>query len=388
MIPILDVDLYSPENIDNPYPAYKAVRDAGPVCELPGTGLLALGRFADLKTALADWETFTSGSGVAMNDPMNGALRGTILGADPPAHSALREIVGRPLTTARLAALRQRITDLAEQRVAELVDRRDFCAATDLAHYLPLTVVSDLVGLPEEGRQRMLDWAGASFNAFAPLSAGRFNEAMPIIGEMIGYIMSPELPGRLAPGSWSQQLYKAVESGEITKEYFVSLLQAYLAPSLDTTIFATSNLIWLFARHPEQWTKLREKPALIPRAINEALRIESPASGFSRLVSRDIDVDGVTVPAGSRVVMLFASGNRDERRYTDPDRFDIERDSSDHLAFGHSIHRCVGMNLALLEMTALIRALLPRVEGFTIREEKRDSNAVLRGFAKLDVTVH
>lgn len=388
MIPTLDVDIYSPIIVDDPYPAYKALRDAGPVCALPGTDLLALGRYADLKCALADWETFSSGSGVAMNDPMNSALQGTILGTDPPTHRALRETIGRPLTPTRLTALRQRIGETAERRVTELVDKGTFCAASELAPYLPLTIVSELVGLPEAGRQRMLDWAAAAFDAMAPMSAGRFADAMPVVGEMIGYITDPELPDQLTPGSWSHQLYQAVRAGEINKDQFDSLIQAYLAPSLDTTIFATSNLIWLFARNPEQWTKLRERPSLIPRAINEALRMESPASGFSRVAKRNVQVDGVNVPEGSRVVMFFASGNRDERHYDRPDNFDIQRDSSDHLAFGHSLHRCVGMNLALLEMTALLQALLARVKGFTIRDEKRAGNAVLRGFSRLEVTVH
>lgn len=387
MIPTVDVDLYSEANLADPYAAYRAVRDAGPVCRLGDSDLLAVGRHADLRTALADWETFRSGSGVALNAPMNTALKGTILGTDPPEHQYLREIVGRPMTPARLGALRDRVRDTAEKRVEELVSRGSFCAATELAHHLPLTVVSDLVGLPEEGRQRMLDWAGAAFNAMAPLSAGRFEESMPILGEMLAYITDPALPERLVPDGWAAQLWKRVETGEISREFFQGLIQAYIAPSLDTTIFATSNLVWLFGRHPDQWRKLREKPALISRAINEALRMESPASGFSRLVSRDAEIGGTVVPEGSRVVMLFASGNRDERRYANPDLFDIERDSSDHLAFGHSLHRCVGMNLALLEIGALVSALLPRVASFDIVSERRAGNAVLRGFAELRVAV-
>ena len=387
MIVTADVDLYSEANITDPYPAYRIIRDAGPVCRLGESGLLAIGRHADLKTALADWESFSSGSGVAMNDPMNAALKGTILGSDPPGHKYLREVVGRPLTPAKLATLRDRINQAAQARVEELVSRGSFCAATDLAQHLPLTVVSELVGLPEEGRQRMLDWAGAAFNGMAPISAGRFEESMPVIGEMIAYFSNPTLPGRLAPDGWASQLWQAVEVGEITAKFFEKLIQAYVAPSLDTTIFAISNLIWQFARHPEQWQKLRDRPTLVSRAINEGLRMESPASGFSRLTKRDVEVDGTIVPQGSRVVMLFASGNRDERRYDMPDMFDIERDSSDHLAFGHSLHRCVGMNLALLEINALVTALLPRVERFTINSERRAGNAVLRGFAELQVTV-
>jgi len=386
-IPHVDVDIYSRENLADPYPAYRMIRDAGPVCRLGDTGYLAMGRHADVKAALADWQSFSSGSGVAMNDPVNSVLSGTILASDPPQHKLLREVAGRPLTPARLAALRDRVQREADQIVDRLVARGRFCAATELAQYLPLTVVSDLVGLPEEGRERMLAWGTATFEAFAPLSAGRLDEALPITFEMVNYIADQGLVGRLDPDGWAAELHAAVAAGEIDRSTFESLLQAYLAPSLDTTIFATSNLVWLFGRNPEQWKKLRSQPGLISRAINEALRIESPVSGFSRLATRDVDVDGVTIPEGSRVIMLFASGNRDERRYEDPDRFDIMRNSQDHLTFGHSLHRCLGMNLALLELNSLLTALLARVESFSIVSEKRADNPLLRGFGELQVEV-
>lgn len=386
MISDIDIDLYSPECLADPYPAYKAIRDAGPVCRLSG-GILAMGRHADLRRYLADWSLFSSQSGVALNAGMNEALSGTILASDPPLHTHLRSIVGRPLAPAQIVALRERVTDAAEKLVDKLVSRGTFCAATELAQYLPLTIVSELVGVPDEGRQRMLDWAAAVFNSMAVEGSEFIAESLPIVGEMMSYICDPELPRRLVPGGWAAQLYEAVESGDISKSTFDSLLQAYLAPSLDTTIFATTNMIWLFARHPDQWALLRERPALSSRAINEALRMESPANGFSRLLMQDANIGGIDLPKGSRVLMLFASGNRDERRYEDPDRFDIERDSTDHLAFGHAIHRCVGANLALLEMNALLSALVKRVESFELVEEKRARNAVLRGFSSLRVAV-
>ncbi|EZP74528.1 Cytochrome P450 [Sphingomonas paucimobilis] len=386
MIADLDIDLYSHELIADPYPAYKAIRDAGPVCRLPG-GILAMGRHADLKQALSDWSLFSSQSGVALNETMNDALSGTVLASDPPLHTGLRQVVGRPLTPGRLAALRQQVTDTAEALVDDLASRGEFCAATDLAQHLPLTIVSELVGMPDDGGRRMLDWAAAVFNSMAMEGSNYAAEALPIVSEMVTYIADPALPGRLVPGGWAAELYEAVKTGEIAKAAFESLLQAYLAPSLDTTIFATSNLIWLLAKHPEQWQRLRDRPALIPRAINESLRLESPVTGFSRLLTRDARIDGADLPKGSRILMLFAAANRDERRYPDPDRFDIERDSTDHLSFGHAIHRCIGANLALLEMTALLTALTRRIKRFEILEEKRTDHAVLRGFSSLKVRV-
>jgi cytochrome P450 len=386
MVATLDIDLCSPELADDPYPAYKAIRDAGPVCQLRGD-ILAMGRHADLRRSLMDWQMFSSQSGVALNATMNEALSGTILASDPPLHGKLRVLLGAPLSPARLATLKQRVTETAQTLVDALVSRGRFCAATELAPHLPLTIVSELVGIPEDGRQRMLDWAAAVFNSMAPQESPYYGTSMPVVAEMIQYIANPTLPDRLVEGGWAAELYGAVEAGEITKATFDSLLQGYLAPSLDTTIFAISNLIWLMGNHPDQWDLLRSRPALIPRAINESLRIESPVSGFSRLSTREAEVDGVVIPEGSRVLMLFASGNRDERRYDEPDRFNIERDCVDHLAFGHALHRCVGANLALLEMTALLTALVERVKRFDILGEKRAPSAVLRGFASLDVRV-
>ena len=136
----------------------------------------------------------------------------------------------------------------------------------------------------------------------------------------------------------------------------------YLAPSLDTTISAIGNALWLFATHPDQWQLLRDEPAPGQgRALNEALRLESPISCFTRVAAVDAVIGGVDIPAGSRVMVSFASANRDERRWHDPERFDITRESAGHLAFGHGEHACVGMGLARLEGTAVLTALVERV---------------------------
>jgi len=209
--------------------------------------------------------------------------------------------------------------------------------------------------------------------------------ALATIGEMMGYIADPSLPGRLRPGSWSAQLHEASVSGEIDYEQFLSMLQGYLMPSLDTTIFAMSNLLWLLANNPDQWELLRSRPNLIPRAIHEAIRIESPVQFFSRVATEDTEIDGTPIKAGSRVFVIYAAGNRDPRRFENPDRFQIERDSTDHVGFGHSAHRCVGMNLALMEITAMLTALVGKVRAIELIDAKRADNAILRGFEKLSL---
>ena len=133
---------------------------------------------------------------------------------------------------------------------------------------------------------------------------------------------------------------------------------------------------------------MRADPSLIPNAVNEVLRLESPIQGFSRIVTRDHVVDGVTIPKGARAIVLYGSANRDERRWQEPERFDVRRRASEHLAFGQGPHVCVGMPLARLEIKAPLTALARRVTRFELGETRRAINNVLRGFEKVEVTVH
>jgi cytochrome P450 len=161
-----------------------------------------------------------------------------------------------------------------------------------------------------------------------------------------------------------------------------------MGPSLDTTIFGISSGVWLFANYPDQWDLVRNDPSLISAAVNEILRMEAPLQGFSRYVARDYDLDGVTLPEGSRAIVFYGAANRDPRQFPDPDRFDIRRSNAGrHMAFGAGPHGCLGMSLAKLEMRSLFMALAQRVKRFHIEAEGRAINNVLRGFGKLIVTV-
>lgn len=387
-LPTFDVDLYSDAVLDDPYDLYRELRNAGPVVHLSRYGFYALPRYDDVRAALGDWQRFSSAKGVAMNDQMNDILAGTVIATDPPEHMRLRKILERPIAPKEVAALRGRIVELAEALAARLSEMDAFDAASDLAHYLPLTVVSELIGLPEEGRQRILAWAAASFDIMAAAGAPRMEEAGHIMGEMMEYVMDPSLPERLRPDGWAARLFNAVETGEIAPGQPEVMIQGYLNPSLDTTIFATTNLIWLFARYPDQWQELRENPALVPRAINEAIRLESPIQHFSRVTTEDVQIDGSLIPAHSRILVMYGSANRDERHYQMAEKFDVRRENSDHLGFGYANHMCVGMNLAKLEITALVQALLPRISRFELVDAKRARNNLLRGFESLKVRVH
>ena len=161
----------------------------------------------------------------------------------------------------------------------------------------------------------------------------------------------------------------------------------YVTPSLDTTIYAVSNAVRLFAEHPEQWDLVRSDPTMIPHAINETLRLESPVQQFTRVVTEDHTLAGADLAAGSRVMLLYGSANRDERKYADPERFDISRKPSDHLAFGRGEHACIGMQLARLEMSALLQALSGRVSRFEIIDSVQLLSNALNGLQTLNVRV-
>lgn len=385
---IEDIDLYSKESLLDPYKNYKRIRDVGPFAYMNNLGMYVLARYAEMKEAIAHPEVFTSGSGVMMNATMNEALGGKIgLCTDGEEHQRIRRVESRPLTPRALRALRETITDEAEAVVERLVQRGSFDAVSDLAHYLPLSIVSNLVGLPEEGRERMLIWAAANFDSVGPLT-DRSAKSLSVFEEMYSYAMNHCVRGKLKPGSWAEMLHDAADTGEITHDEARLMALSYVAPSLDTTIFAISNAIWLFAKNPEQWTDLCAHPALIPNAINEVLRLESPVQGFSRLTVTDYDFDGDIIPAQSRVIFLFGSANRDERRWPDPETFDIRRPrAGEHFAFGGGPHACVGMNLARMEVSAILTALSRKVIHFEEGSSKKTVNSTLKGFERLEITV-
>lgn len=380
-------DIYSEQGIADPYPHYRAIRDLGPAVRLAAQDIVALGRYADVRAALMDHGTFRSGAGVAVNDQINGVSQRTTLASDPPLHQQLRAIIAEPLQPRAVALLREAIDDAAEHLIARLAAAGRFDGVADLARFLPVSIISNLVGLPEEGRDNMLDWAAATFDCLGPANA-RMAAAMPRFLEMLGYVLQQAGPAQVKPGSWAEHIYAAAREGRIAADQAPALMLDYLGPSLDTTIFATAHMLHLFARNPDQWALVLKDEALIPAAVNEVVRFESPIRGFTRLTTRAVDVGGVTVAAGQRVLLLYASANRDGRMWDAPDRFDILRPNlKSHLGFGLGRHVCAGQHLARLEIQALLRAMRRHFTRFEVGEPTIQVNNVLRGFASLPVTL-
>jgi cytochrome P450 len=385
--PTSNLDPYADQALLNPWPLYRELRERGPVVWLEKYGMFALTGYDAVVTALRDWEAFPSSLGVMMNDDMNQLLRGNTLCSDGDAHNRLRRVVVRPVTPAALKSLREEVEREAEVVVDRLCASGRFCATAELAAHLPVTIVSNAIGLPEEGRERMMDWSIGLFNCFGPMNE-RARNAMPVLSEMMHYARTHAVPGKLKPGSWAEAIHQAAAAGEVPSEAVPVMMIDYMGPSLDTTIFAISSGVWLFANYSDQWDLVRNDPSLIPAAINEILRMEAPIQGFSRYVARDYDLDGVLLPEGSRAIIFYGAANRDPRQFPHPNRFDVRRDNAGrHMAFGTGSHVCLGMNLAKLEMQALFTALARKVVRFHIEEEERALHNILRGFSKLIVAV-
>ncbi|HZD65273.1 MAG TPA: hypothetical protein VE152_04170, partial [Acidimicrobiales bacterium] len=233
--PSYGADIYCDEALLEPYEHYRALRELGPAVWLERHGAYAISRYADVRRVLADPDTFRSAGGIALNEPANDAILGCTLASDGDRHARLRRVVAHRLTPRALRPMREVVTEKAEALVADLVRRGSFDAVADLARALPLSVVPDFIGWPEEGREHLLEWAGANFDSFGPLNE-RVRDALPRCGEMAAFGADLVRTGNVAPDSLGANVLQARDEGQVSTEDCMMLMLDYLAPSLDTTI--------------------------------------------------------------------------------------------------------------------------------------------------------
>ncbi len=386
-VAVYRANLYTRTAVVDPYPHYGRLRRLGPVVWLRRHGAYALPRYAECKAALRDDATFISGNGVALNPISNRLSRGTTLNSDGAEHDRRRKLVAHRLLPRALRDLAGTIDDQAAAIVDTALGRRTVDAVADLASALPLAVVPDLVGWPRDERGPLIDWGGATFDMLGPLNRQAVM-SFPRSLQMLRFARRVVRSRTVLEGSIVDELLASVDAGTVSREQCTALMIDYIAPSLDTTISAISNAVYLFASHPEQWQLLRDDPGLIPNAVNEIVRYESPLRAFARLARRDTEIAGVLIPAGSRVLVMYASANRDEREWKDPDTFDIRRDARRHLGFGNGAHACAGQALARLETAAMLRALIDRVERIHVTGRPTWAlNNIIRRHQSLPVTL-
>ena len=388
--PVSAVDPFSHDFLFEPYPQHEVLREAGPVVWLEHYGIWAMARHEQVREALTDWQTYCSSAGVGLSDfrkepPWRPPS--IILEADPPLHTRTRAVLIRILSPAAIKVLRETLEREAERLIASLVAQREFDGIADLAEAYPLKVFPDAVGISEDGRENLLRYGSMVFNSFGPRN-DLFNQSMANAGPVRDWIMSKCSRAALAPDGLGMQIFQAVDSGELAEAEAGMLVRSFLSAGIDTTVYGLGNALYCFVQHPEQWTMLRENPSLIRLAFEEVLRFEAPVQTFFRTTTRAVEVAGVRLGEGEKVLLFLAAANRDPRRWERPDQFDIRRRATGHMTFGTGIHGCVGQSVARLESEALFGALARRVASFEIiGEPTRRLNNTLRGLETLPLRV-
>lgn len=386
-IPVSDVDFYSDDSIRDPYPVYEALRALGPVVYLSRHDLYALPNYREVSEVLRQPLRYSNARGVSPLQKVNDILVGSTLNSDPPAHDRTRAITSGPLLPGALVEVEGRIQDAADGLIDTLCRKGEFDAVADFARFLPVTIVAELVGLPVDSTQ-MLKWASATFNLFSTENA-RTDAAFEDLKDLRAFLLEYGRPEKLKPGGWARRIFEVGPERGISFETCAQLMRDYINPSLDTTISVSGQLIRLFAENPGEWDKVRANPDLIGNAVEEAVRVAAPVRGWTRYVAEDSVLAGHDLPAGSRVLVMFASANRDPAKYPDPARFDVTRAVHDHVGFGQGVHMCMGMHLARLEMHSLLRALRRRVARFELTGTPEIGlNNSIRAYAKMPVRVH
>jgi cytochrome P450 len=299
-------------------------------------------------------------------------------------HNQVRKPVLHLMTPKMAETLRPAFAAAADELVDSLVARGEFDAVADLAEVYPIHVFADAVGLPEEGRQHLLPYAGMVFNAFGPpngLRDAAFADAEPVLA----WIAAECRRENLAPGGFGAQIWAAVDRGELTAEQAPLLVRSLLAAGLDTTVAALGNALYCLATNPEQYGLLHAEPGRAKAAFEEALRLESPVQAFFRTTTRPVDVDGALIPADAKVLLFFSSANRDPRRWgDDADRYDIGRRTAGHIAFGTGIHVCIGQFISRLEGELVLGALARRARRLDLAGTPVPKpNNTLKSFARI-----
>ena len=387
-IPVSDIDFYADEVIQNPYPVYEHLRALGPVVYLEKNDLYALPRYAEVSEVLRQPLRFISSKGISPIERVNDILVGSTLNSDPPQHDLTRSVTSEPLLPGSLVQIEDRLKAAADGLIDTLCARGEFDAVTDFAQYLPVTIVAELVGLPQAvDSDQMLKWASATFNLFSTENA-RTDQAFEDLKDLRDFLAEYGRPEKLKDGGWAKRIFQVGPERGISLDTCAKLMRDYINPSLDTTISTSGQIIKFLADHPDQWDKIRADASLIPNAVEEAVRMATPIRAFTRYTIEDSEVAGHTIPKDKRVLVIYASANRDERKFPDPDRFDVTRDVHDHVGFGQGVHMCMGMHLARREIILLLEALRRRVERFELTGTPEVAlNNSIRAYAKLPVRV-
>ncbi len=386
-------DPYDFEIDTNPYPIWQRMRDEAPLYYNEKYDFYALSRFSDVEEGLKDWRTYSSARGTVLELVKNDVEMppGSIIFEDPPTHDIFRALLARLFTPAQIQALEPKVREFCVQSLDRRVGTGGFDFIADLGAQMPMKTIGMLLGIPEEEQEAVRDRVDAGLR----LDSGE----MPDMEADMSFTRSgyfERFVDRCAenPGDdiTSQLLQVEFEDAEgrhrrLTRQELLGYIGLLAGAGNETT---TRLIGWtgkVLAEHPEQREKLVKDRSLIPNAIEELLRYEAPSPVQARYVMRDVEHYGRVVPEGSTILLLNGAANRDERRFEDPDRFDVEREIDRHLSFGYGVHFCLGASLARLEGRVALEEVLKRFPTWEVDWENAEQarTSTVRGWERLPV---
>jgi cytochrome P450 len=415
----LDFDPFRSEQRANPYPAYAELRRHAPVHRIESSGLYAVSRYAEVLHVLRHPELFSSsamltvlagavagaspiaGMGVRGAEadrfselaqslptpPMEALAARSLIGADPPVHGPLRNLVNRGFTPRRISALEPRIRQIARAALDGLADEPEPDLVAGFFVPLPVTVICELLGIEPERAEDFKHWSDVMVSGMTGSAAGGAQQLVQVFAEMTAYVTRVAEGRRVQPREDLISTLVRAEAGEMALQPFeiTMFITLLLVAGNETTTNLLGNAVLALIEHPQQLARVRRDPSLVPALVEETLRYDPPAQFVFRRATRDVELAGTKIPAGATVMPLLASANRDDAQFPDGDRFDIARDTSGHLGFGFGIHFCLGASLARLEARVALEELLARYAGFERASARVDyiDSFLVRGPSRL-----
>jgi cytochrome P450 len=391
------VNLLAPEVRANPYPVYAQLRRDAPVSQVDPMGLWAVSRHEDVLYVMKNHQLFTAEGFRQAYRPAwisNYPLADSALVMDPPRHTRLRALINRAFGTSVLTRIEPFVRQLAERIAAHIPEGRSVDFVEHFAAPMPMGVIGELLGLSPEVHPRLMRWAEhlARFTSIGPHDTEQQEAMRATVNEVRQHFQQVIEERQRNPGDnlVTDLLRARVEGESLSETELMGFMFLLLIGGLETTLHLMSHAAHRLHLQPELMTLLREQPALIPRFIDEVLRHEPPVHGMMRQAAEEVELRGVRVPKGARVLILLASANRDEAQFPEPDRFDLERPGPQNLPFGHGIHFCLGSQLARMEARLSVEALLARFARLTAGDAPVQWNAslIVRGPAHLPLVAH
>lgn len=387
---VIDFDPFSPEVIENPFPWYEAIRQYGPIVKLKKYPVWAAFDFAEVDQILRDHEQYSSAGGVGISNfhkEKPWRTPSVILEADPPLHGRTRGVLNRVLSPKVLRSMQDMFAEQAEEFVERVVDMGSFDAVKDLAEPYPVKVFPDALGLPEQGRHHLFTYGNITFNAICDKNE-IFKQAQEQGMESVQWVMNMCDRESLTPDGIGARIYDAYDKGELSEEEAPLLVRSFLSAGVDTTVTGIGNAIYAYSRFPDQWQYLLDNPGDIRRSFDEVLRWGGAVIQFFRTTTGDVEISDVHIPKDEKILVVFAAANRDPKKWESPDKLDLSRNVTGHVAFGVGIHGCVGQMVARMEAELIFSAFARRVKRFQLTgEPKIKINNALRGFETLPVKV-